>query len=177
MSPTDFESIDVCNLCGADDHIDVGDVSFKPCQVVMCKNCGLFFTSPALKPENLEKFYQEEFDGDAGVGLRSKKGNIEKRKIIRQENVAKKWAYPIIKKYLDVKDKQILDLRCRGGALAEILSKAGAQVTAIDPLNLNVDYAKSRLEIHEVRYMPIVEFERLDQHFTKPFEKNGLVKC
>lgn len=150
-----------CDLCGHTAQEPLAEPSPARCRIVMCRHCGLFYAAPSLAPDMLDQFYDEEFEGDAGTNRRLMNGGIEPRKIDIEERIARKWAMPLIESHVDVADKTILDVRCRSGALAAALSRAGARVIAIDPLEPNVSHASSRGEIAEVRFIAIEEFEHL----------------
>jgi len=68
---------------------------------------------------------------------------------------------PIIRRHVDVAGKQVLDVRCRSGSLAEALTEAGADVIAIDPLEPNADFARRRNTIGDVRFVAIRDLDRL----------------
>ena len=128
------QDVDACDLCGhTGQHVLVQATSAR-CRTVMCTHCGLFYAAPSLPVDQLDKFYDDEFDGDAGTNQRLDGGAIENRKIGIEDRLARKWAMPFIRQHVDVAGKRILDVRCRSGSLAEALSEAGAEVTAIDPL-------------------------------------------
>lgn len=136
----------------------------------MCTHCGLFYASPALAPDTLDQFYDEEFQGDAGTNRRLQNGEIEGRKVDIEDRIAKSWAMPLIASHVDVAGKRVLDIRCRTGALAETLSRAGAEVTAIDPLQPNADFARKRGTIGDVRFVPIEDFEQLAMFEDEEFD-------
>ena len=47
-------------------------------------------------------------------------------------------------RYIDWADKDVLDLGCAGGFMAEALASKGARVTGIDPASDAIEAAKSR---------------------------------
>jgi len=155
------QEVDACDLCGHAGQRMLVDATPARCRTVMCTHCGLFYAAPSLAVDQLEKFYDDEFDGDAGTKQRLDSGEIENRKIGIEDRLARKWAMPIIRQYIDVAGKRILDVRCRSGSLAEALSEAGADVTAIDPLEPNADFALRRNTIGDVRFVAIRDLDRL----------------
>ncbi len=155
-------AVSKCDLCGHEEQHALAAPSPARCRIVMCGHCGLFYASPSLAPDLLDKFYDEEFEGDAGTNKRLKGGGIEPRKVNIEERIARTWAMPLIQSHVDVRGKSVLDVRCRSGSLAAALTEAGAQVTAIDPLEPNVRYAEKRNVIGDVRFIPIENFERMD---------------
>ncbi|MGI9413861.1 MAG: class I SAM-dependent methyltransferase, partial [Hyphomicrobiales bacterium] len=164
------QTVATCDLCGAGDFQEVAAASPDRCRTVMCNTCGLFFASPSLLTDAIEDFYDEEFEGDPGTNRRVEDGGIETRKVRREERNAGKWALPIIRGRLDVAGKRILDIRCQSGALAQVLSEHGAEVVALDPLQPNVDHARDRGTIKDVRFLPVTEYSRLDAHGLEQFD-------
>jgi SAM-dependent methyltransferase len=156
-----MQPVETCDLCGSNDLQEVADAGSGRCRTVMCRNCGLFFASPSLAREVLEAFYDDEFEGDAGTNARAG-GGIEARKIRQEDRIARDWAVPLIEAHMTVEGTKVLDIRCRSGCLAEALSQKGAIVTAIDPLEPNAEHARSRGTIAEVRFVPILDFFRLE---------------
>ena len=163
-------AVEQCDLCGHHEQHILADASPARCQIVMCEHCGLFYASPSLSPDLLDKFYDEEFEGDAGTNKRLMNGDIEQRKVNIEDRIARTWAMPLIENHVDVSGKSILDVRCRSGALAEALTQAGAQVTAIDPLEPNVRYAQRRGTIGDVQFIPIENFERMEAFEDEQFD-------
>lgn len=169
------QAVDVCDLCGTADLQEVAEAARSRCRTVMCRNCGLLFASPSLPREALQDFYDDEFDGDAGTNVRTGEQGIAERKIRQETRLARDWAMPIIEQHLDVAGAKILEVRCRSGALAELLSAAGAEVTAIDPLQPNVDHASGRGTIAKVKYLPILDFFRLKENGLEGFDAISLM--
>ena len=162
--------VERCDLCGHSEQRILADASPARCQIVMCNHCGLFYASPSLSPDLLDKFYDEEFEGDAGTNRRLRDGDIEPRKVAIEDRIARSWAMPLIGSHVDVAGKAVLDVRCRSGSLATMLTEAGANVTAIDPLEPNVRYAQRRGIIGDVRFIPIEDFERMELFEDEQFD-------
>ena len=155
------QAVDTCDLCGHSDQHVLVEATPARCRTVMCKHCGLFYAAPSLAVDLLDEFYDDEFEGDAGTKKRLDGGEIETRKIGIEDRLARKWAMPIIREHVDVAGKRVLDVRCRSGSLAEALTEAGADVTAIDPLEPNADFAQRRNSIPDVRFVAIRDLDRL----------------
>ncbi len=156
-----IQTVEHCDLCGSKDHLVIADDSPSRCQIVMCENCGLLFASPSFAVSALEDFYENGFIGDPGSNLRVKGGDIEPRKIREEERIAQTYSLPVIRRHLDVAGKRILDVRCRSGALADMLARDGAEVVAIDPMERNVEHARSRGTLKEARFVPALELAEL----------------
>ncbi len=165
-----MRAVKTCDLCGSDALEEIAEATSSRCRTVMCQGCGLFFASPSLAVEELEDFYDDEFEGDAGTNRRVGGEGIETRKIAKEESIARDWAMPIITEHMDLADKTVLDIRCRSGGLAEMLSKAGAVVTAIDPLEPNADHARARNTIAQVDFLPVTQFTRLVENGYENFD-------
>ena len=127
----------------------------------MCENCGLLFASPAFAVSALEGFYDDGFAGDPGTNRRVADGGIDPRKIREEERIAWSYSLPVIRRHLDVMGKAILDIRCRSGALADMLARDGADVTAIDPMEQNAMHAHRRGSLVEGRFVPVLELAEM----------------
>ena len=164
------QDVDACDLCGHTGQRVLVEATPSRCRTVMCTHCGLFYAAPSLDVDLLDKFYDDEFEGDAGTKRRLDGGEIESRKIGTEDRLARKWAMPIIRQYVDVAGKKVLDVRCRSGSLAEALSEAKADVTAIDPLEPNADFAQRRNTIGDVRFIAIRDLDRLTGFADNQFD-------
>ena len=87
------------------------------------------------------------------------KQNIDKEEVEKFDDLAKSWWDPqgdfkslhqinplrinFIKERTTLAGKQVLDIGCGGGLLAEVLSDLGAIVTAIDPSEKTINVAKA----------------------------------
>ena len=136
----------------------------------MCEHCGLLFASPAFAISALEGFYDDGFIGDPGTNLRVTGGGIEPRKIREEERIATSYSLPVIRRHLDVAGKRILDVRCRSGALADMLARAGATVTAIDPMEQNAAHAAGRGTLEEARFVSVLDLAELNGFDDRAFD-------
>lgn len=164
------QNVDACDLCGHSGQLELVDATPARCRTVMCTHCGLFYAAPSLAVDQLDQFYDDEFEGDAGTKRRLDGGEIETRKIGIEDRLARKWAMPIIRQHVDVAGKRVLDVRCRSGSLAEALTEAGADVIAIDPLEPNADFAQRRNTIGDVRFVAIRDLDRLTGFADNQFD-------
>ena len=155
------QTVDRCDLCGCEDHRTVADDGPARCRIVMCENCGLLFASPAFAVSALEGFYEDGFVGDPGTNLRATGGGIEPRKVKEEERIAASYAYPVVRRHLAAAGKRILDVRCRSGALADMLARDGAVVTAIDPMEQNAAHAAGRGTLEEARFVSVLDLAEL----------------
>lgn len=158
-------TVDSCDLCGSFEHRLVATETEARCNTVICTNCGLMFASPRLTPKELEVFYHELFAGDAGSDALTVDAGLNQTKVASEEKRAFNWALPVVRKVMDLRDKRILDLRSRTGALAALLVAQGARVEAVDPFDTNVDYASKirRLaSVHQIGFSKIDELPPFD---------------
>ena len=150
-----------CDLCGATHAAAVADASAARCRIVMCPGCRLLYASPSLSQADLDILYEENFDGDAGSPVRAGSGLPDTEKIRSEEKRAGKWALPIIRHFMAIDGKQLLDLRCRSGALSAALVAHGAHVLGVDPFEANVRYAQQVRGLSQVAHLPFSSFHDL----------------
>ena len=155
------QAVEHCDLCGCEDTRIVTDDGPSRCRIVMCENCGLLFASPSFAISALEGFYEDGFVGDPGTNRRLAGDSIDPRKIREEKRIAWSYSLPVIRRHLDVMGKSILDIRCRSGALADMLAREGAEVTAIDPMEQNAKHAHDRGTLVEARFVPVLELSEL----------------
>lgn len=156
-----LQTVEECDLCGCKDHRFIADPSPSRCRIVMCENCGLLFASPSFAVSALEGFYDDGFAGDPGTNLRIGDGGIDPRKIKEEERIARSYSLPVINRHLDVAGKSVLDIRCRSGALADMLARKGADVTAIDPMQANARHASSRGTLKHAQFVPVLDLAEM----------------
>jgi len=155
------QAVETCDLCGCEDHRVIADDGPSRCRIVMCENCGLLFASPSFAVSALDGFYEDGFIGDPGTNLRVAGGGIDPRKLKEEQRIAQSYSLPVVRRHLDPAGKSILDVRCRSGALADMLARAGAEVTAIDPMEQNARHALSRDSLAEARFVSVLELAEL----------------
>ena len=164
------QSVEHCDLCGSKNHLPVADDSPSRCRIVMCENCGLMFASPSFAVSALEAFYDDGFIGDPGSNKRAQGGGIDPRKVREEERIARSYSLPVIRRHLNVAGKRILDIRCRSGALADMLARDGAEVVAIDPMERNAEHAQGRGTLLEARFVPALELTELPDFADHSFD-------
>src|SRR5688572_9307043 len=145
-----------CDLCGSPDSTEVAKASSLRCRTVICSRCALLYASPPSTIDNLSSFYEEDFEADPGSKKRIGTGLPED--IQDQEKNAVNWALPMVKKFLDVSSKRILDVRCQSGALSGLLAAAGADVSCIDPFQANINYCAGVRGLPNARVVPFHRF-------------------
>ena len=150
-----------CDLCGATHAVAVADASAARCRIAVCPGCRLLYASPVLSQAALDILYEESFDGDAGSPVRAGSGLPDADKLRSEEKRTTKWALPIIQRCLAIEGKQILDLRCRSGALSAALVAHGAHVLSVDPFEANVRYAQQVRGLSQVTHLPFSRFHHL----------------
>lgn len=155
------QEVERCDLCGGGDHRVIVAPGPSRCRIVMCENCGLLFASPAFSVAALEDFYDDGFIGDPGTNLRVGADGIDRRKVREEERIARTYSLPVIERHTDVAGRCVLDIRCRSGALADMLARRGAEVTAIDPMEENARHAAARGTLKEARFVAVLDLADL----------------
>jgi SAM-dependent methyltransferase len=121
--------------------------------------------SPPLSPAALDTFYDDTFANDPASVQRVGSGFPEQKDLWKEENLAENWGLKIIQRFMEVRGKSILDLRCRSGALSAILKAQGAEVLGVEPFEANINYARERRKLSDVVVLP---FSRFDQFPDPP---------
>jgi len=158
-----------CDLCKADDTVIAKDFSLDNYRIVMCQKCRLMYASPPLKPETLDTFYEDTFANDPGCRRRAGSDFPPDKDRKKEEIHAENWGIKIIKQYIDPRGKNILDLRCRTGALTSILRGEGAEVLGVEPFQGNANYAREVRGLSNVIDLPFSQFHEFplpqDEYF------------
>ena len=148
-----------CDLCGSAQSIVVTEPSVQNCRIVLCSQCRLMYVSPQPSPSALDTFYDDTFANDPASVQRAGSGFPTQKDLWKEENLAKHWGSQIIQRFMDVKGKSILDLRCRSGALSAILKAQGANVLGVEPFEANINYARERRNLSDVFVLPFSRFD------------------
>jgi SAM-dependent methyltransferase len=98
--------------------------------------------------------------GDKGSLIWAPSGFLDKRFLREQENDVA-WSSKIIERFVDVKDKSVLSLRCLSGALPAHLKARGATVFAVDSFDSNIRYASDVRSVSNTLVLPFSEFHEL----------------
>ena len=96
--------------------------------------------------------------------------NIDQNEVQKFAAIAEQWWDPTgdfkplhvinpiraeyISNKIDLKGKKVLDVGCGGGLLAEALFDAGAEVSAIDVTERNIEVAKHHANAHKKYFIP-----------------------
>ena len=126
----------------------------------LCIGCGLVRAVGVDESFDLERFYEDEFTGDAGGAARLLEGGISARQRLRQEARALK-SLAQIRELVTLRGLRVLDLRCRSGALAAAMREAGAEVCAIDLIPENIAATRERSARIDARLVDVDTFETL----------------
>ena len=159
---------DLCDLCGSSDSYRAAEASPDWNRTVICKSCGLIYTSPPLSVTGLEQIYTSFEVIREGLGGPS--GDVRDRLLREEERLARDWAMPILSQATDLRHKAVLDLRCRTGALSALLEQEGAEVHGVEPFDGNVRYAKEVRGLSHVYPLPFVRFHELDIPIQRKFD-------
>ncbi len=84
------------------------------------------YAFPQIEQEALDRFYESSFANDPGSRSRPGEG-IEDEDDIQKQDAFAEWGLNIINRFIQVKDKRILDLRCQTGALSARLQSGGGK--------------------------------------------------
>jgi SAM-dependent methyltransferase len=135
-----------CDLCGSDTSRPLPQYMTRPHRVVVCQGCGLIYTNPRSNRTYMDEFYATTFRSDAGAAKR-------RGEDLTQRNFEKHVAQmrPLVESLLrdlgDPQGKRWLELRCRTGAVAEILREHGVEAHGADPFPANVAFARERFGV------------------------------
>ena len=151
---------DGCDLCQSRDAVIAAESSAESCPLVICTQCGLIYAWPPLSATTLDNFYEDTFANDPGSLQRA--GNTfppddDRRK---EEIIAERWSLQVIKRYMALRGKNILDLRARTGAMTSLLQAEGAVVLGVEPFQANVNYARQVRELSNVIDLPFSSFHQ-----------------
>ena len=152
-----------CDLCFGHNYSIVQNESPDNCQLVICENCTLISAYPLLTPKALDAFYDDSFANDPGSHLRSGSGPPAKEHLEKERVKASKWGLSLISQYIDPTGKNVLDLRCRTGALSLLLKERGAIVTCVEPFRNNANVARNARKISNVIELPFSKFDQFPQ--------------
>src|SRR5688572_30397044 len=145
-----------CDLCGSTASTEVAKASPLRCRTVVCSRCALLYASPPETIDDLNSFYEDVFEADPGSKKRI--GTGLPKDIEDQEKNAVNWALPMVRKFLDVSSKRVLDVRCQSGALSGLLAAEGAEVSCIDPFQANINYCTGVRGLPNARVVPFHRF-------------------
>lgn len=157
---TTFEAGVPCDTCESRACRLLAEANEHHHAMALCAHCGLIRAIDISADFDLDRFLDDDFAGDAGARTQMSSGSISPRQVWRQETRAIK-SLEDVQRHVDLDGKKVLDVRCRSGALAELMSAAGASVTAIDSFEANAAHAGSRSPRIDARLLTIDEIERL----------------
>lgn len=158
-----------CDLCGSKEACVVAEPSELNCRIVMCIHCQLMYAFPQIEQEDLDTFYESNFANDPGSRSRPGQG-IEDEDDIQKQDAVAEWGLNIINRFIQIKDKRILDLRCQTGALSARLQSGGAKVVCVEPFEKNRWYANEQRGLSEIFPLPFSRFSKLPIPFQGPFD-------
>ncbi len=150
-----------CDLCDANDWEVLAEDCPDNCRVVLCRRCSLMQAFPRLAPAELDTFYDEVFSFDYGAPAKAAGGLPDPGRLASEEQLVGAWGLPILKRHVDLKDKRVLDLRCRSAALTAAIAAEGAEVVAVEPFAGNVNHAIQIRSLACVRQLPFSRFHEL----------------
>ncbi len=128
--------------------------------ILICNNCRLMQVSPPLSAEALDSFYDDTFANDPGCQLRAGSNFPPDKDRKKEEVLAENWGIKIIKRYVNPRAKNILDLRCRTGSLTYLLQEEGAEVIGVEPFGGNANYAREMRGLSNIVDLPFSRFHQ-----------------
>jgi len=169
-SPTVLGEIPVsCDLCQATEFAVVWGGAEGNCRILICGNCRLMYRYPQLTPETLDSFYDDTFVNDPGCLKRAGADFPPDKDRKKEEILAETWGIKIIKRFIEPRGKNILDLRCRTGALTSLLKEEGAKVIGVEPFQGNANYARQVRGLSNIVDLPFSSFHQFpsppDEYF------------
>ncbi|MGV7227622.1 MAG: class I SAM-dependent methyltransferase [Nitrospirales bacterium] len=158
-----------CDLCHSTKAFIVAEPSPLNSRIVICGHCYLMYAWPQISPESLDNFYDDDFANDPGSPIRPGEG-IEDQDDIRKQDATAEWGLNIIKRFTDIKDKKILNLRCQSGALSAKLKSEGAAIYNVEPFEKNIQFATKIRGLSEVTLLPFSNFPTLQIPYSHKFD-------
>ncbi len=116
-----------CDLCGSPDHhliLDCGRFN-TPLQVVTCKRCGLVYLTHDRSPEELERFYRNEYRKQYGHMVTMPEWKLQSK----QDQAERRWS--ALQTYIP-KGCHLLEIGCAEGSFAAIAQAHGCEVSAVE---------------------------------------------
>ena len=159
-----------CDLCQSTQASVAWDHPEENSCILICENCRLMRRSPPLSPEELDSFYDDTFANDPGCQLRAGSNFPPDKDRKKEEILAETWGIKIIKKFIDPRGKQILDLRCRTGALTSILEGEGAEVIGVEPFGGNAKYAREVRRLSNIVDLPFSRLHLFPAHSNEYYD-------
>ena len=169
LGPQRMVERDPCDLCGATACHVIAPAAELHHETAVCGGCGLVRAVGVAGAFDVDRFYEDEFTGDAGGNAIAKAGVIQPRQLWRQEQRAQ-HSLDVIRERVSLDGKAVLDVRCRSGALAALMNDAGARVTAVDFLEINVAHTRGRssdivarlLSVDDIENLPFLDADSVD---------------
>ncbi len=125
-----FETIE-CPTCNSSEFekLAENDRYGLPCDVVMCKKCGLTLTNPRLTEESYNDFYNSNY---RAIYL-GRTSDEDKHAYFKLQYKRATYKYNFIKDNIgDVKQLKVLEIGCAAGGILKYFEDKGATVTGID---------------------------------------------
>lgn len=149
-----------CDQCGGTSGYLLVEENAHRHTTVLCEGCGLVRAVDVSEAFDVDRFLEDEFTGDAGAGTRLDAGAVPPRKVRVQDRRASRLL-PIVQEHVPLAGQRVLDLRCRTGALADLVRQAGAHVTAVDFFPPNLALTAGRSSEIVTRLVNVHEFQEL----------------
>ncbi|MDP3920801.1 MAG: methyltransferase domain-containing protein [Candidatus Omnitrophota bacterium] len=135
-----------CNICGAENLIDVLDRDRygMGIKTVICESCGFLFTSPRPVPAAMSEFYRTTYR-KFYTGTKNPKKEYEDKLHVQK----REWLYERVKGHIEKRGKKnpkILDVGCGAGALLNVFRRnlPDSELHGVEPTPEFARYAQER---------------------------------
>jgi 2-polyprenyl-3-methyl-5-hydroxy-6-metoxy-1,4-benzoquinol methylase len=139
-----FEQV-ICPVCGRQRYelLAQKDRYGLPCDTVICKDCGLLITNPAMDSKSLSRFYSEDYRK-----LYTGRANADFSFFENQHKRGKRIAN-LIKQHAEasLQSKFVMEVGCGAGGILLAFREEGANVLGLD---LGADYLEYGIEKHHL---------------------------
>ena len=142
-----------CLFCGVmDERLCFRD---EPFRVVQCRRCGLTYVNPRLPTERLHQMYQEEYWAsdramEFGYSAYLAEEPLYRRTYRRRMSVIRRYK---------PQPGALLDVGCAAGFFLSVAAEEGWRPTGVELSAPMVEYAATKLHLHDVRRGDLLSLE------------------
>ncbi|MBL8685997.1 MAG: methyltransferase domain-containing protein [Alphaproteobacteria bacterium] len=159
-----------CDLCGDRSFWLIAKEQKTHAQIVCCRTCGLLYTNPRYSDDQINQFYEDEFDGDPGSNQKIIENSGIPTKKVEAEMTRCLNSLSLLKKHLNPKSKIGLSLRFGLGSMPYLLRQEGALMYGLDYFEENRNHAALTYQVENLKLASPVNFHLLSQHFPQKFD-------
>ncbi|WP_186429890.1 methyltransferase domain-containing protein [Clostridium sp. BSD9I1] len=184
----ELEKVDKC-ICGSNNFEVLSEkdrfgLNFTAC---ICRNCGLITTSPRIKNEYLDHFYENEYQG-LTFGFK-----IDNKKVYQTDKSLMKYRLNFLKEHLNKHINSIIEIGCGTGhnlvCIRNFLAENGVKcnvygcdysmeciLTGKNVFNLDIYQGNSKVLIEKGLKADLIILSHVFEHFTQPLEEIKIIK-